>query len=339
MLRDFSYLAYRRPFRAPPRTARGVWKVREGFVVAVETDEGTGYGEVAPIPWFGTETLAEAERFLRRWAAAPEAVEEEVDAAGGDRPALAFGVSAALRAAGGCRPARRDYAVAGLVPAGAEGLEVAEARVRAGFRTLKWKIGVDPVAREQELFRELAGRLPAEVRLRLDANGGLSAGALESWLEFLEPFAGRMDFFEQPLPPGDEAAMKMIGSGCRVRLALDESLVGARGFAWLEVGAWPGIFVIKPLLGGGWKALAERLAPVAGRVIFSSALETGIGMENALGLADELGGGSGQAIGFDSSPNFPDDWGIPLFTPAHVRKRDRQAFSPTSLWKQIRHSS
>lgn len=53
---------YRLPFRTPLRTAHGQWREREGLLIRVEDEAGRiGYGEIAPLPEFGTETLAEAE--------------------------------------------------------------------------------------------------------------------------------------------------------------------------------------------------------------------------------------------------------------------------------------
>src|SRR5687767_13488665 len=71
----FQYRRYRLPFRAPIRTAHGPWAEREGLLVRIEdVAEGgsgrVGYGEAAPIPWFGTETVDEDEaaaRSLGEW--------------------------------------------------------------------------------------------------------------------------------------------------------------------------------------------------------------------------------------------------------------------------------
>ena len=50
----------------PVRTALGEWMLREGFILRLEDDEGVaGFGEVAPIPWLGSETLEAAESFWR----------------------------------------------------------------------------------------------------------------------------------------------------------------------------------------------------------------------------------------------------------------------------------
>ena len=62
----FAYRRYALPFRAPVRTAHGPWAVREGLIVRTENEAGTiGFGEIAPVPWFGTETVDEATAALR----------------------------------------------------------------------------------------------------------------------------------------------------------------------------------------------------------------------------------------------------------------------------------
>lgn len=64
----FQFRRYRLPFRAVVRTAHGPWAEREGVVVRLDAEEGrpagdrgprVGWGEAAPIPWFGTETVDE----------------------------------------------------------------------------------------------------------------------------------------------------------------------------------------------------------------------------------------------------------------------------------------
>ena len=62
----FQFRRYRLPLRAPVRTAHGVWTEREGVVVRLENIVGAvGFGEAAVIPWFGTETVDEAEAACR----------------------------------------------------------------------------------------------------------------------------------------------------------------------------------------------------------------------------------------------------------------------------------
>ena len=62
----FQYLPYRRVFRRSLVTAHGEWSHREGIVVRLEREDGAfGFGEIAPVPWFGTETLEVALKAIR----------------------------------------------------------------------------------------------------------------------------------------------------------------------------------------------------------------------------------------------------------------------------------
>ncbi len=307
MSRQISILPYRRTFRKPLRTAHGQWSVRQGFILRVEADGGVGFGEIAPIPEFGTETLAEAAIFLGGLVRDPDqAVPVEL-------PCCAFGMSAALAMARGSREGEsaRSYSVAGLLPAGRAALEVVAEKAALGYRTFKWKVGVEPLASELECLRELVLHLPEGGRLRLDANQGLDAGSIGRWLEVLAAFREQVEYLEQPLPVGQEASMAEWMARSGVPIALDESLNGRRGARWLQ--AWSGPLVVKPALMGDCTQLLGALRPVAARVVLSSVFETSVGLANALSLADQLPA-NGRAIGFDTLDCFDDS--LTLFSPS-----------------------
>ncbi|MBD0269728.1 MAG: o-succinylbenzoate synthase, partial [Cyanobacteria bacterium Co-bin8] len=60
-MRWVEYRPYERPFCQPLKTAHGLWSVRQGILLRLTDSTGrVGYGEVAPIPWFGSETTAAA---------------------------------------------------------------------------------------------------------------------------------------------------------------------------------------------------------------------------------------------------------------------------------------
>lgn len=323
MALQIDFRPYRRPFQKPLRTARGVWAVRDGFILRVEGPSGVGFGEVAPLPEFGSETTEAAAEFLETLRHAPDQV---VPAR---LPCCAFGLSAAL--AGGV--VERDFSVSGLLPAGVEGLRAAELRLAAGYSNLKWKIGVDACDAELAVARNLLDTLPAGVRLRLDANASLTEQALDQWLALLATFPENVDYLEQPLPPGQEALMaaKMADTG--VPIALDESLNGVEGAPWLVPGAWAGPLVVKAPLMGDLVALAARLKPVAEQVVFSSVFETGIGLVNSLRLANSLEAG-GRPIGFDTLDAFDDDL-TPVTSGPILSAKSVSALNLEALWNSI----
>ena len=166
MGRRFSFQAYQRIFTKPLRTARGAWSVRQGFIVCVEDESGVGYGEIAPIPEFGSETLAAAEDFL--WGLVADSELADDVAALAALPCCAFGLSSAQgqMLSNPASVGRRNYEVAALLPAGAAGLRVLQAKLARGYETFKWKVGVDFAEVEQSLIQKMIARLPTGARLR-----------------------------------------------------------------------------------------------------------------------------------------------------------------------------
>ena len=327
MVYCFSYYRYQRTFAKPLQTARGEWFLREGFVLRAESDFGVGYGEIAPIPEFGTETIVQACAFLDQLVDAPDLVEDAAKLAG--LPCCAFGLSAAL--AGRASVPARDYRVAGLLPAGSAALAQVATKLDSGYRTFKWKIGVAPVDVEQALFRELVAQLPMGARLRLDANGGLSVAALQDWLSMLQDFSEVVEYIEQPLPVGQEAKMSRFAAASRVPVALDESLNGASGTRWLA--EWDGPLVVKPALMGDCAALLQCLRPMADRVTLSSVFETAVGLQNALCFADQLPGHK-LAIGFDTLAAFTDSL-MPFSSAPVIGAGERAQLVPETIWNQL----
>ena len=127
--------------------------------------------------------------------------------------------------------------------------------------------------------------------------------------------------------------MAQFAESSGVPIALDESLNGADGQRWLQLGAWSGPLVVKPALAGDARALVERLRPIAEQVVLSSVFETAVGLENALHIADQLSEHN-RAIGFDTLDAFTDS--LALLQPAPVLcATERAQFAPETIWKQL----
>ena len=57
----FTYSIYHRPFLQPLKTSHGVWEIRAGIIIQLTDDHGISHqGEIAPIPWFGSESIEQA---------------------------------------------------------------------------------------------------------------------------------------------------------------------------------------------------------------------------------------------------------------------------------------
>jgi O-succinylbenzoate synthase len=307
----FSFKPYRLPLRQPLRTAHGTWAEREGILVRLEDEAGrAGFGEIAPISWFGTETLAEAGEVCRKLGDKP--TDAQLDAVPARfacvRFSLAEARSASVPAVAGGR-----QAVTALLPAGREVLAALPAKLEAGYLSFKWKVGVGSVDDELGIFDDLLAALPAYAKLRLDANGAWDRRAAAKWLARC---ADRpVEFVEQPVAPHDESTLLGLAQDYPVTLALDEAVTGlVAAQHWLDLG-WRGVFVIKPALAGPLDELAAWIAKTKTDVVLSSAIETALGRAAILraALTQPL---TKRALGFGVGEIFGDRrWDGPILGP------------------------
>jgi O-succinylbenzoate synthase len=326
MLNKITVKPYVRNFSRPLRTAHGEWTRREGFIVKIEQNGHIGYGEVAPIPDFGTENLTDAATFLNKLILQPNLKVPS------NLPCCAFGLSAALAACDTTLPADlRNYPVSALLPAGEPGLQRAKKRIRSGYCNMKWKIGIAPIKLEISLAQRLLESLPKGQRVRFDANASLTQSQLEQWLTLLARFPKQTDYLEQPLACGQEAAMAQAMQIYGISIALDESLNGDNGKYWID--KWKGPLVIKAPLMGNVTQLATKLTPVANQIVLSSVFETDIGLANSLALADQLPQLS-RPIGFDTIDAFDDALQSVKPSP-RLSVLDRQNYNPELIWNLI----
>lgn len=339
--------AYRLPFRHPVRTAHGPWGEREGVLVRAErVREGRvelGWGEAAPIPWFGTETPAETEAAL----AGLEGRAVSLDEALARLPADCVCARAALAAALGADAAPggaavKSFPLAALLPAGRPALAAVEPRLELGFRTFKWKVGVLPAPDELALLDDLLARLPSGARLRLDANGAWDRRTAERWLE--RAAERPIEYVEQPIAPearGADDLLRGLAEDYPVKIALDESVNSPRDVErWLAAG-WPGVWVLKPALLGDPAPLLARLAKEKADVVFGSALETAVGARAALRLAFAWVEARGEepaarrALGFGVWPLFQQFAADAPLAGAFVRREDLERMNPEALWNAL----
>jgi len=62
----WQFRVYQRPLLHPLQTHHGLWEIREGIIIRLEAEDGRiGWGEIAPLPEFGSETLSAAILFCQ----------------------------------------------------------------------------------------------------------------------------------------------------------------------------------------------------------------------------------------------------------------------------------
>ena len=288
-----SWKRYRRRFRQPLHTAYGLWEYRDGLLIRLENVDGrSGYGEVAPIPWFGTETLDSAQLQI---AGLGESVRPEIlDDVPGNCPCCRFALSSAragLDDDGGAEG--RRLPVATLLPAGERAPFILEQRISEGFLVAKIKIGLGDAEKEMIQIERLCGLLPEGGALRLDANAGLSTAMAARWMAFVADLP--IEFVEQPLPIDDPDGLIGLAGDFPTPVALDESVVKVDDLKrWRDRG-WSGLYVIKPALAGD---LTELLGELGNDdvFVFSTAMESSVGRYASLKVA--FSHPSRRALGF-----------------------------------------
>lgn len=274
-------------------TSQGAWSQRSGWLLRLEAADGrVGWGEAAVA---ATPAAAQRRQSEHSGGAAEAGGERQLQAAVNALPttverhqldALLSALAAPLACALGMALAELDGlgspgqggwlaapASALLLPAGAAAVPALDQALGTGTPrlTVKWKVASGDDALEQRLLTTLLERLPADGRLRLDANGGWDRSTAWRWAEQLagEP---RLDWLEQPLDPGDREGLEALAR--RLPVALDESL---RLDPQLRDGGWRGWQVRRPLVEGDPRPLLEALLGGTPRLMLSTGLETGIG--------------------------------------------------------------
>jgi O-succinylbenzoate synthase len=291
MAYNFSYTPYRHPFTLPLHTNHGVWQEREGIIVTLEKSNKIGKGEIAPLPWFGSETLASAIAFCD---SLPSNIDKTIISNIPDSlPCCQFALESALEDL--LAPEDEfwpNLSFSYLLPAGEAALSVN----KEGKKTFKWKIAVGTISSELKIFEKLLTVLPSGAKLRLDANEGLSFQQAKIWLDAAEG-SELVEFIEQPLPKEQFDLMLQLSQNYSIPLALDESVANLHQLQDCYQREWRGIFVIKPAIAGSPQLLRQLCDELELDLVFSSVFETAIGRKSALRLASQCCHNN-RAVGF-----------------------------------------
>ncbi len=323
----FRFRRYQRPFARPLKTARGSWKIREGLLVRLEDNATgvTGFGEAAPLPDFGSETLRKAQAFLQ---AVPERLpaDDLSRLIGKAPPATAFALASARAALDQPETAPPEVRTAALL-AREDPLEPLRLR---GVRRFKLKLGLTQPGLEWDYVQNLVLRLEGEEMLRLDPNRAWSAEAWAFWKPRLNGIASQVEFVEEPFPMDRFSLSRAIETAIRspVPLALDESLNPESLPRW-AASQWPGFYVIKPSLCGDPASWLRFLLTQSERVVLSSAFESGIGLSAIARLAAHFRF-TDHGLGIGSF--FRDPFGL---RGEQGRVRPLSSQEQENLWKQL----
>jgi o-succinylbenzoate synthase len=304
MVVKIDFRPYDRPFTPPLQTHHGLWKTRQGILLRLSDRDQTTYGEIAPIPSFGSETLEQARQFCQSITPI-----DTIPIIPPHLPATQFGFESAWETLTSKSPSiggfRKLPPNSTLLPTGAAALESWQSLYTSGARTFKWKIGVAPIQQEIDTFAQLVTALPPR-SLRLDANGGLSYDEAHHWLQKCDRYG--VEFLEQPLPPAEFDAMLQLSRQYKTPIALDESVATIAQLEQCYAAGWRGIFVVKAAIAGSPSRLRSFCQNHRVDIVWSSVFETAIAqryIQDRLIPSVQTGE---RAIGFGVNHWFADQW-------------------------------
>lgn len=302
---QFEFRQYRRKFKRSLVTHHGIWELREGIILRLKDQEGrVSFGEIAPISWFGSETLKQAWDFCQKLP--KEITTDTIFSIPSTLPACQFGFESAWEM-GNRKLEKSQFSLpySYLLPTGASALSTWQTHWNQGIRTFKWKIGITDINEEIKIFNQLIQALPTTAQLRLDANGGLGEQQAHQWLKIADT-VGIVEFLEQPLPPQEFDAMLEMSQQYSTPIALDESVANLKQLEDCYLRGWRSIFVIKVAIFGSCRGLRQFCQAHQIDTVFSSVFESAIARNAALQLATELAC-SHRAVGFGVNHWFNED--------------------------------
>lgn len=322
-------------FLQPAGTSRGVYNTRLSFYLKLTSDEQpdvVGVGECATLPDLSCDAMPpnDYERKLRTFCDEYERTGVIDYEAMRPYPSMLFGLETAVaqfNAKGSLNffdtpfgRGEEGIPINGLVWMGTfeEMFERLEAKLKAGFRCIKIKIGAIDFDRELQLIRHIRSTFSRnDVELRVDANGGFTPEEALSRMEALVQYD--IHSIEQPIKQHQWTEMARLCTTTPLPIGLDEELIGVnerqKKIELLDT-IRPQYIVLKPSLHGGMAGTEEWIQLARERNIGSwitSALESNVGLNAIAQLTASIYGTNiRHAQGLGTGQLFADNIEMPL---------------------------
>jgi len=295
---------------------------------------GIGFGEIAPLTWFGTESLAHAKVFCNNLDGQIE--DDRIRCIGEGLPCCQFAFESACSMIRNADESKTDgkLGVTALLSSGSDALDQLPKLLDQGYRSFKWKIGVRGLNDEKRTFEHLVHKLPEDGRLRLDANCRLLADEADAWLQLLESY--EIEFLEQPLGPDSFDRMCELAEKYKTPIALDESVADRESLREAVASGWKGVVVVKPSILGSIDGFLEWVESCPCRIVFSTVFETVVGKSAGLKLALKASAPE-FAVGYGVHHFFPDDdvLASPRFSSPSIDPYEATLEDFEGLWSRI----
>ncbi len=257
--------------------------VREGFILHLQQDQANGWGEVAPLPGFSQESLADALQETQYWLTAWC---NGINLADSHLPSVAFGISCALAELTSELPEDADYRKVPLCTGDPDELLINLAKMQ-GEKIAKVKVGLYEAVRDGMVVNMLLDAIP-DLQLRLDANRSWTQAKAAGFTKYVKPeYRSRIAFLEEPCKTPELSLKFAAESG--IAIAWDETV---RDPAF-DVIAQSGVtaIIIKPTLTGSishCRQLILKAQRIGLTAVISSSIESSFGLTQLARLANWL---------------------------------------------------
>ena len=316
-------------FKQPAGTSRGIYNTRKVWYIEISSMENPsikGIGECAPLPNLSCDDVPQYEEVLQQ-ACSRVAREGNIPTESlRNYPSILFGLETALRhyetgsLALWDTPFSRGEAgipINGLIWMGnfEEMYRQIEAKMEAGYRCIKLKIGAIDFDAELTLLKHIRSRFSVkDIELRVDANGAFSPAEAMHKLDALSKLD--LHSIEQPIRAGQWEEMARLTAHTPLPIALDEELIGHNTpeiKQELLSAIRPQYIILKPSLHGGICGSNEWIAEAEKQNIgwwVTSALESNIGLNAIAQWCATLHNALPQGLG--TGQLFTDNIDLPL---------------------------
>lgn len=304
---QLKFETYKRPLAKTLRTNHGFWSVREGIIVTlIDADGKQSFGEIAPLPQFGTERLPAAIALCSNFN--NTITKKEILAISDQFPACQFGFGSALMGFD-WQPEIKEIAptqLCQLIPetmANKVDTEQIQGWLAAGHNTFKVKLPCWNMDDDIALCEKVLSELPKTSKLRLDANGGLYGDRADILFQWADSRA-QIEFIEQPLEPDKWQDILALSYQYKTAIALDESVSTIASLNNRYYSNSKFIYVVKPAIMGfpsRFRDFCDRHPEVD--LVFSTVFETAVGHQFITRLAQAYGNPQ-RAFGFGGTHWF-----------------------------------
>lgn len=331
-LMQMTYSAFELIFKKPFITSKKVLDKRKGFLIKISDGRQSGFGECAPFPEFGSETLEDAAKKLNNFklkmnlnpsdfAGNLQISLKELD----DYPSLKHGIEQALFNLI-CKKTNISLnellnvsssseifvnAVIGFLSP-TESVKTCSKLLKEGYETIKIKVGRDDYADDVRVIKSIRDKLGYDFKIRIDANGKWNLTSAIKILESLEKY--KIEYAEQPVYSIED--FLRLKEKIDIPVAADESIRKVKDAEIFINKNAADVLILKPMMLGGLLStlnIIELCKKNKINVVITSSFESSLGRSSAIFAAstatNKIAHGLGTAKYFVKDL-FPDPYRI-----------------------------